>query len=95
MIVAIWAGVSHLAPAGVDGAYLASELTAGDPYDFDQPRPLVQLEIGLPAEIPPNSADRLFRKSPRTRASTNLRWDSPRQREEAGMTILRAKVGLF
>ena len=40
-------------------------------------------------------ADRFFRKSFESYSSSAAQWDEPRQRDEAGRTILRFKVKLY
>lgn len=76
--------------------FLIEELNDGDPYDLEKPRPVVHLEIRLPQKIPDGTADRLFRKSLISYgSSTWVTWEDPRQRDEAGTTILRARVKLY
>lgn len=82
--------------AVVGAIYLHDELTDGDPYDLDGPRPYVLFEIRVPEVVPPGMADRLFRKSMRTYTTTaTVLWRKPRQRPDGESTILNAEAVLY
>ena len=94
----IWIGsLGILAIAGAVAAayFVVPKLNDGNPYDLEGPRPVVYMEVRLPWPIQAGMADRFFRKSFESYASSHAQWDEPRQRDEDGLTILRFKVKLY
>ncbi|MEM7430021.1 MAG: hypothetical protein AAF441_28470 [Pseudomonadota bacterium] len=90
-------GVIALCLLPAAGWYLHQELTDGDPYPLDQPRPLIQMEIRLPYKVGHHLVDPFYRKSwiSHDGRHGHVRWDEPRARDEGNVTVLRLQKKLY
>ena len=91
------AGIPALCLLTVGGYFIYQDLTDGNPYSLDRPRPVVNIEIRLPYKVAHRLVDPFYRKAwvsydcPHGRVS----WDKPRARDEATFTVLRLKRTLY
>ena len=86
-------GLAVLALAAVGAWFAYQELTDGDPYAADR-EPVVHIEWRLPEKVRHDWVDRIFRFTMRSSYmdwTLSTQWDSPRVRDEDGVSILRMR----
>ena len=84
-------GLAAIVVFAIGAYFVIEELSDGNPYEIEN-EPVLLVEWRLPEQIQHSMADRIFRYSLRSTFmdwSLSLGWDTPRVRDEGGVSILK------
>ena len=86
-------GLAAIVVFAIGAYFVIEELSDGNPYEIEN-EPVLLVEWRLPEQIQHSMADRIFRYSLRSTFmdwSLSLGWDTPRVRDEGGVSILKLR----